>query len=79
MEFYVGEIRTTFACPGNGYYADTDNNCQLFHVCVTNTMPDGKAVRITPSEQSSFLQGCAGGERERERASRSLPLDLLSG
>lgn len=44
VEFYVGEIRTTFTCPGNGYFADTDNNCQLFHICLTNTMPDGTTV-----------------------------------
>jgi len=43
VEFYVGEIRTGFKCPGDGYYADPDNDCKLFHVCVTQNMPDGSA------------------------------------
>jgi hypothetical protein len=29
------QVRTTFSCDNRvyGYYADVDNNCQLFHVC----------------------------------------------
>uniref|UniRef100_T1J0Q9 Chitin-binding type-2 domain-containing protein n=1 Tax=Strigamia maritima TaxID=126957 RepID=T1J0Q9_STRMM len=35
-EIVVGAIKTTFSCEGRiyGYYADPDNNCQVFHVCV---------------------------------------------
>ncbi|GIY12240.1 chitin-binding type-2 domain-containing protein [Caerostris darwini] len=32
-ELIVGDVRTTFVCSDNGYYADMDNNCQIFHVC----------------------------------------------
>jgi len=42
IEDYVGTIRTTFQCPGDGYYADIDNDCKLFHVCITHTTPKGK-------------------------------------
>ncbi|XP_055934108.1 U-scoloptoxin(01)-Er1a-like isoform X1 [Argiope bruennichi] len=27
------DLRSTFTCQGDGYYADVDNNCQIFHVC----------------------------------------------
>ncbi|XP_074596575.1 uncharacterized protein LOC141851703 [Brevipalpus obovatus] len=43
IEFYLGNIRTTFQCPGAGYYADMDNNCQLFHVCIRHDFPDGRS------------------------------------
>ncbi|UYV73659.1 hypothetical protein LAZ67_11000250 [Cordylochernes scorpioides] len=34
-ELVVGSIKTSFSCQGlrYGYYADVDNNCQIFHVC----------------------------------------------
>ncbi|XP_022248989.1 uncharacterized protein LOC111087256 [Limulus polyphemus] len=52
-ELLVGNIRTTFSCPGDGYYADVDNDCKIFHVCHTVTHANG------PSEvqQWSFLCG----------------------
>lgn len=43
---YIPSIRTTFQCPGAGYYADMDNNCQLFHVCIQHTFPTGRTVSI---------------------------------
>lgn len=44
-ELIVGPIKTTFSCDGfrYGYYADIDNNCQIFHVCNQITHADGSA------------------------------------
>jgi len=42
IEFFVGSVRSTFQCPGDGYYADMDNGCQLFHVCHTFQKADGE-------------------------------------
>lgn len=35
-ELIVANIKSSFSCANRiyGYYADTDNNCQVFHVCV---------------------------------------------
>ncbi|XP_064485480.1 uncharacterized protein LOC135397873 [Ornithodoros turicata] len=53
-ELLVGAYKTSFQCPArNGYFADTDNNCQLFHVCNVVTHPDGN----TEVQQYSFLCG----------------------
>ncbi|XP_064467359.1 uncharacterized protein LOC135378296 [Ornithodoros turicata] len=46
-------LSPTFRCPGDGYYADVDNNCQIFHVCHTVTRPDGSSQ----FQQYSFLCG----------------------
>jgi len=34
----------TFTCDGlgYGYYADVDNDCQMFHICYPVTYPDGQ-------------------------------------
>ncbi|CAG7629843.1 unnamed protein product [Allacma fusca] len=36
-------IVDTFSCQGKtyGYYADVDNDCQIFHICLPATFPDG--------------------------------------
>ncbi|CAG2104120.1 unnamed protein product [Medioppia subpectinata] len=36
VEFVVPDLRESFTCENRdyGYYADVDNNCQVFHVCV---------------------------------------------
>ncbi|XP_022248988.1 uncharacterized protein LOC111087255 [Limulus polyphemus] len=52
-ELLVGNIRTTFSCPGDGYYADVDNDCKIFHVCHTVTHANGKSEVL----QWSFLCG----------------------
>nr|CAD7202559.1 unnamed protein product [Timema douglasi] len=38
------DITDTFSCEGRtyGYYADTDNGCQLFHVCLPVVLSSGK-------------------------------------
>lgn len=40
-ELLVGPVRSTFTCFANGYYADVDNNCQIFHVCYSAEHTDG--------------------------------------
>ncbi|CAL1290724.1 unnamed protein product [Larinioides sclopetarius] len=52
-ELLVGSIRSTFKCFANGYYADTDNNCQIFHICYSTETSDGKRAQL----QYSFLCG----------------------
>ncbi|XP_035224906.1 uncharacterized protein LOC118197503 [Stegodyphus dumicola] len=32
-DILVGNVKTTFSCSNDGYYADVDNNCRIFHVC----------------------------------------------
>jgi hypothetical protein len=46
IEYYVGSIRTSFQCSSAGYFADIENNCQLFHVCVPQEFPDGRSVSV---------------------------------
>ncbi|XP_076369599.1 uncharacterized protein LOC143256343 [Tachypleus tridentatus] len=43
VEFIVGQITTSFSCDGlpSGYYGDVDNECKIFHICHTQTLPDG--------------------------------------
>jgi len=64
-------IVDTFSCEGKpyGYYADVDNECQIFHICLPQTFPDGtekmfKWSFICPEEtifnQESFT--CARAE-----------------
>lgn len=53
-ELVVGSIKTTFQCPEkNGYFADVDNNCLIFHVCNVVTHADGH----TEVQQFSFFCG----------------------
>ncbi|KAF8782755.1 uncharacterized protein LOC129963900 [Argiope bruennichi] len=54
-ELLVGNVRTSFACPqgAEGYYADIENNCQIFHVCHTVQEEDGNSE----TQQFSFLCG----------------------
>ncbi|XP_035231692.1 U-scoloptoxin(01)-Cw1a-like [Stegodyphus dumicola] len=52
-ELLVGPIRSTFSCFSNGYYADVDNNCQIFHICYTTDNPDGTRSQ----HQYSFVCG----------------------
>ncbi|XP_070385689.1 U-scoloptoxin(01)-Cw1a-like isoform X1 [Dermacentor albipictus] len=54
VEFLVGSVKTSFTCPAkNGYYADVDNACQIFHVCNVVPKDDGS----TEVQQYSFLCG----------------------
>lgn len=54
-DLLVGSVRTSFSCPQNseGYYADIENNCQIFHVCHTVVAEDGSSE----TQQYSFLCG----------------------
>lgn len=54
-ELVLGDyVQTTFSCEDEehqryGYYADVDNNCQVFHVCNPVQLPTSKkAARAEP-------------------------------
>nr|ABZ81537.1 chitin binding peritrophin-A domain-containing protein [Artemia franciscana] len=54
--FLNGGLKTTFSCEGEnyGYYADVDNNCQIFHVCQPVVDAEGKSQETA---QFSFVCG----------------------
>uniref|UniRef100_A0A4V2H8N0 U92-Liphistoxin-Lth1a_1 n=1 Tax=Liphistius thaleban TaxID=1905330 RepID=A0A4V2H8N0_9ARAC len=52
-ELLVGRVHSTFNCFNNGYYADVDNNCQIFHICYSVANPDG----TINNQQWSFVCG----------------------
>ncbi|XP_023214565.1 uncharacterized protein LOC111617518, partial [Centruroides sculpturatus] len=49
----IGSIRTNFFCDKDGYFADVENHCQIFHVCHTS-FEEGKEPR---TRQWSFICG----------------------
>ncbi|XP_037528018.1 MAPK-interacting and spindle-stabilizing protein-like [Rhipicephalus sanguineus] len=54
-EILVGSVKTTFKCPGDGYYADMDNDCKVFHVCHDVLGPEGAVGH--EMQHFSFLCG----------------------
>lgn len=56
------DITDNFSCSGRsyGYYADIENDCQIFHVCLPVTYPDGREQRFRWSficpEETAFDQ-----------------------
>lgn len=54
-EILIGSVKTSFACPQGafGYFADVDNNCNIFHICHPVTDEDG----VTETQQFTFLCG----------------------
>lgn len=56
------DITDTFSCAGRryGYYADVENDCQIFHVCLPVTYPDGQERQFRWSficpEETTFNQ-----------------------
>ena len=52
----AGSYQETFTCEGRsyGYYADTDNNCEIFHVCLPIEDDTGAVVETA---HFSFLCG----------------------
>ncbi|CAH0717044.1 unnamed protein product, partial [Brenthis ino] len=65
-------ITDTFSCENRtyGYYADVDNECQIFHVCLPSQMPSGRNVTyrwsfICPQE-TIFNQEVLVCTRERD-------------
>ncbi|PRD34785.1 UNVERIFIED_CONTAM: hypothetical protein NCL1_13587 [Trichonephila clavipes] len=52
-DILVGPVKTTFSCFNDGYYADVDNNCQIFHVCHSVDKDDGSRN----TQQWSFVCG----------------------
>ncbi|XP_064485367.1 U-scoloptoxin(01)-Er1a-like [Ornithodoros turicata] len=53
VELLIGSVKTSFQCQNSGYYADVDNNCQVFHICNLVAHADGK----TELQQFSFVCG----------------------
>ncbi|XP_067118219.1 U-scoloptoxin(01)-Er1a-like [Centruroides vittatus] len=53
VELLIGSIKTSFTCSGDGYFADVENNCQIFHVCQTVVREDGSPETY----QWSFMCG----------------------
>jgi len=37
-------LRTGFQCTNDGYFADVENACQVFHVCHAQTDPEGRPI-----------------------------------
>lgn len=56
------DITDNFSCAGRqyGYYADVENDCQIFHVCLPVTYPDGHERQFRWSficpEETTFNQ-----------------------
>ncbi|XP_055325050.1 uncharacterized protein LOC129579221 [Sitodiplosis mosellana] len=56
------DITDNFSCRGRsyGYYADVENDCQIFHVCLPVTYPDGQERQFRWSficpEETTFNQ-----------------------
>ncbi|XP_064487302.1 uncharacterized protein LOC135399380 [Ornithodoros turicata] len=50
-DIIVGPTLATFECVRSGYYADVDNDCQVFHVCNELTYASGRKVM----QQYSFF------------------------
>ncbi|QQP52927.1 Uncharacterized protein FKW44_005225, partial [Caligus rogercresseyi] len=58
-ELYLSSpVQTTFSCDGQpyGYYADVDNNCQIFHICLPIEDDLGQIIETA---QYSFICGNA--------------------
>lgn len=54
IEFILNApLNTNFRCEGPGYFADVDNNCQIFHICDAQTNADGS----TDLRQYTFACG----------------------
>jgi len=51
--FLKEPIKTQFRCARTGYFADIDNNCQMYHVCVVQK----KATGHETIRQYSFVCG----------------------
>ncbi|XP_022244366.1 uncharacterized protein LOC111086297 [Limulus polyphemus] len=33
VDSVLDEVKKSFVCPGDGYYADVNNDCKVYHVC----------------------------------------------
>ncbi|XP_074597547.1 uncharacterized protein LOC141852438 [Brevipalpus obovatus] len=54
VEFLLAApLANTFRCEAAGYYADIDNNCQIFHICDVQLNSQG----VTEVRQYSFACG----------------------
>jgi len=56
VELYLSApLSSNFRCSDAGYYADIDNNCEIFHICDVQTTTEG----IREVRQYSFACGNA--------------------
>jgi len=55
--YLLSAVDTSFTCEGKdyNYYADPNNNCQIFHVCLPITGEDG--IEVVEYQQWSFVCG----------------------
>ena len=67
------QLKTSFSCDGKayGYYADVDNNCQVFHICLPI---EDDAGAVIETAHWSFICGNQPSLRPpiREKSLRSL-------
>lgn len=85
------DITDNFSCEGRiyGYYADVENDCQIFHVCLPVTYPDGKETQFRWSficpEETTFNQvsdrglGLAGVFGSKRPDQFGLPFETSTG
>merc|ERR1711872_858190 len=71
----LGNIDTSFSCYDKpyGYYADRDNNCNLFHVCNPTLFSDGSIETY----QYSFMCG-EGTVFDQKELTCKVPVDAIS-
>merc|ERR1711872_543191 len=71
----LGNIDTSFSCyeMPYGYYADRDNNCNLFHVCNPTLFSDGSIETY----QYSFMCG-EGTVFDQKELTCKVPVDAIS-
>jgi len=48
------QIDNSYVCSDEGIYADTNNNCEIFHICHITEHPDGSGADL---RQYSFMCG----------------------
>jgi len=67
----VPNIRVSFSCVGRryGYFADIENNCQLFHICNPSVAPNGEPVVY------QYTNFCPANTRFDQQALSCLPLN----
>uniref|UniRef100_A0A147BDV4 Putative cuticular protein n=1 Tax=Ixodes ricinus TaxID=34613 RepID=A0A147BDV4_IXORI len=49
-ELLLEPLRTTFQCRHDGYFADIDNNCRVYHICT-------RSIETRQLQRFSFLCG----------------------
>lgn len=70
-DLITGQVVQQFACEGRpyGYYADVDNACRVFHICLPIQDNDGQVRDRCGEGERRYVDECVGkgGTDERER------------